>query len=1310
VNVHALIAFATHWGTKYGGINSFNADFMSAFGVAFQHAVRSLCVVPCASPEEIESARSSHVELVQIASTSNRELNEEYGRAAQATLERLGVFRASETVWLGHDRITGGAAIGGAMASRGRSAIIHHMSYEHYEGYAENSATAYAKTKQQRDVFERADILLAVGSLLRDALGDLVTDRAGHVRMLVPGLAEIKPASAPMSFSCFLAGRLGDDSAPIKQMQLAVAAFSQAQREANDDPGLPTSLRQPKLKLRGIELEPSQVPSESGPTDLESALKTFAYGYAQRVVNLHTLPFTTRRGELYDEMRVASVVMMPSWHEGFGLVAWEAIAAGVPLILSRHSGVFRLLEERWPGTGPGCVFDVDIRGLLTEPYFTAQDLRAVTDLIKVIAADPGSARRKAGNLRELAGTCTWAACAQEAVAAFDWTMQPGVIRRVRDDHGALVAVPATGVRYEPVEPGDPASDALRMPSRLWRPGLGIADSQLLRAEEARVPFDVARQPQLDSLREWTKDVEWMVAVRLITGGGGSGKTRLALELCRRMADEGWRVGLLDRGAEAGDVGRVWRALRGLTRPLLIVVDYAETRQHLLLKLLKAVLLEGSELPVRILLLARDGGEWWEALPGKDPECEHLLSGTATSGPFSIPDLYSTAESRRAAYSTAIQAYAAIFGAFAPDSIPDLDGEHFGRPLYIQMAALLGLHGERPMTAEGLTRALLSHEQRYWSGLLVDRTQADVQSDATLLMGFATLSGGLSTEREVSPLWEELGGVLPRMELRALFRALRNLYPGKQALQPLRPDLLGEALVARCLMRPENQGLLDAVLGRGGGDDQRRHALTVLARVLAHRADVDEAVRSALRRQLPHCATAIVAVAIETPSRLPALGEEAFDDLGSATESQIAGMIEPLMREQSVELAEWNCRVRKFLVQREREKFERRPRPAEMNVYAEAVRQYSFSLSFAGHNSEAAEAAALCARLLAKLPKTSIKFQYSCASGLRRYAYTLRELGRVEEALEPSVAAAEITRRLVEVSPKEFLGIHADALRSYAISLADAEDMPTAFEKLELALEIRRNLAGTPDDPTQSSYASVIGDYSNALSSAGRYEASLSRSLQALELMRSLGEERPDRYAPDYGTALLNTARSYAEVGEFEAARHHAQEAASLFRRLVRIRPRKFALRAHYSECAWIFCRWLNRETVNEPEVPDVLTLDEHLDDEQARESKFYLFFVRGCALENGLCRREVMLRACGVWNDLSPGGRQSLEAMWLCAAAFVASDGGDAMTAIASLKTRWQQFKRSRNGRVSSWMVEVRRRLGFPWPDSLVEAADSSAN
>ena len=60
----SLIAFATHWGSKYGGINSFNTDFLTAFGNTYRNEVQVICIVSSATVDEIAQAKENHVTLV----------------------------------------------------------------------------------------------------------------------------------------------------------------------------------------------------------------------------------------------------------------------------------------------------------------------------------------------------------------------------------------------------------------------------------------------------------------------------------------------------------------------------------------------------------------------------------------------------------------------------------------------------------------------------------------------------------------------------------------------------------------------------------------------------------------------------------------------------------------------------------------------------------------------------------------------------------------------------------------------------------------------------------------------------------------------------------------------------------------------------------------------------------------------------------------------------------------------------------------------------------------------------------------------
>jgi hypothetical protein len=97
-------------------------------------------------------------------------------------------------------------------------------------------------------------------------------------------------------------------------------------------------------------------------------------------------------------------------------------------------------------------------------------------------------------------------------------------------------------------------------------------------------------------------------LRLITGAGGSGKTRLAAEACVRMAGQGWQAGFADPKAPGGPVQLEF------DRPTLLVVDDADLNVMLLADLVRRMSYwpPGTP-PVRLLLLARHTTGWWDTL-------------------------------------------------------------------------------------------------------------------------------------------------------------------------------------------------------------------------------------------------------------------------------------------------------------------------------------------------------------------------------------------------------------------------------------------------------------------------------------------------------------------------------------------------------------------------------------------------------------------------------------------------------------------------------------------------------------------------
>ncbi|SIO96319.1 glycosyltransferase [Vibrio spartinae] len=425
---YTLISFASSWGYTRGGINAFNTDFLGGIKEFYQDEVQVICVVLKATKEDISNAAKNNIRLVVAPYDIDPE---DAVDIVVSKLKQLDVqLNRDRTIILGHDRITGEISILVGQKLNIRSSVIHHMSYEHYESVAENAASAEAKRRIQQHIFEQADVKFAVGPLLRDALSDLLdTD---DVHMLVPGLADISPRShIRKTFSLYVSGRLSIDTSKLKQGQLAVAAFASSVKQAMQHQ-FPENLTHPKLILRGVDFDPG---AEDDFVQSEKSLKQFAADYAGRVININPLPYATERAVVLEELRLASAAAMPSWHEGFGLVAWEAIAAGVPVILSRNSGVYQLLKENHAEFASGFTWPVDIGGQVTAPYFSDHDLHNISKAVIEIARDTLGARKKALKLKSELAHYTWGNCAQIFFHALGWYVEGESVRQTIPDHG-----------------------------------------------------------------------------------------------------------------------------------------------------------------------------------------------------------------------------------------------------------------------------------------------------------------------------------------------------------------------------------------------------------------------------------------------------------------------------------------------------------------------------------------------------------------------------------------------------------------------------------------------------------------------------------------------------------------------------------------------------------------------------------------------------------------------------------------------------------------------------------------------------------
>ena len=493
--------------------------------------------------------------------------------------------------------------------------------------------------------------------------------------------------------------------------------------------------------------------------------------------------------------------------------------------------------------------------------------------------------------------------------------------RLLADEGFRARLAGHGVRAEAAPVGadwylqlpdeQPVSldPAYRPVSRRFRRG----PSTLLHPEHGLVPF-LGRQPLLDRIIGWCQDPDGRPLL-LVTGGGGSGKTRLGREACVQMLVAGWDAGLAD------DKRREGTATTRLQRPTLLVIDDADLRTGLISDLVDYLVWDDAGPPVMLLLLARAAGPWWDRLVD---QLELADSYTVLDLDQHPVPLTGRAEHFRCA-STAFAPYLDP-GAQPVDAPPpaELDDPAYADPLLIHIAALLRTAepsatprppdpGEErapdkditagppgPPVRQALLKALCQRERDRWQQLGGEshlffnpdlRVDDQVVALATLTaageQGCATsLLAALPNQAEVTRIGAE-----------ALAAWAHRLYAGPGYWNPLRPDLLAEQHLADTA---QLSTLAASATRLATGQRWEAGLLTQLLAELTRGAPNQAALSAALGELLAAALPRIVQLAVTTDHA--ELADLASLALQLTPQPELAARLADQMPDRSVRLA------------------------------------------------------------------------------------------------------------------------------------------------------------------------------------------------------------------------------------------------------------------------------------------------------------------------------------------------------------------------------------------------------------------------
>ena len=404
-------------------------------------------------------------------------------------------------------------------------------------------------------------------------------------------------------------------------------------------------------------------------------------------------------------------------------------------------------------------------------------------------------------------------------------------------------------------------------------GPGLA--ALLCPDRGTVPF-TGRVAELGELGAWRAS-EPAQAVRILCGEAGVGKTRLALETAAEHRADGGESRLVQVGEEADAI----RAARATTAgPLLLVVDRAETRPGLH-ELLRA--LPEDPGPVRVLLIARVLGEWWDRLvSASEPAVSRLLTETE---PLQLTISVSEDASDADLAKAALPHFARALSAAGPRQVTVAPADRRVPLLVVHAATLVALlrfytypvATLRVVISDDALDELLEHEARYW---LRSASAAGLPAGATLVkqvLAASSLLGAGSVEEaaDIVARVPDLGD-RPAKERLRWAQWLGELYPAgsDRRLGELQPEMVAETYVVGQLS--DDPALARSCL-RGLPAERAEHALAMLARAWAHSDGAGPLIATALRDDLAGLGVPAGRVAQQVRGDLGGLLADALDD-------------------------------------------------------------------------------------------------------------------------------------------------------------------------------------------------------------------------------------------------------------------------------------------------------------------------------------------------------------------------------------------------------------------------------------------------
>lgn len=657
----------------------------------------------------------------------------------------------------------------------------------------------------------------------------------------------------------------------------------------------------------------------------------------------------------------------------------------------------------------------------------------------------------------------------------------------------------------------PTASALQIP---WHDVQSVPDPMSLISWHTQLSRFVGRHQEIESLLKWLESPV-RVSIKLITGDGGTGKSRLAAEFGRLIRQERWTSGFANLSKDVaypiGEAGA------------LLIVDYPEEKLGAVRLLLEDLRGLETERKIRVLLLSRKPASEWDGLFNETRSINLIDKSDLKLGDLVGEPAYVAFTSAMERASELLNTVAMPLSTNAFNEWQQLAPEN-RKPLFISAAAAYGaLYPEDP---------LVTFSGRHIVSVLVEREIGRLAREAhelklpentlSLLIVTASVLGSID-----DPTALFLYGLMPQFHQISFDawheRVMSSTVSGRGPIQTSWPDIVVAAFVAATLGK--NQGL--AVLW-----------VRALFLIQDTNLTVERLIRFAhdMNMTLGIHETHIDHWLLEAVKRFPAISGNIFHSVDQR--KQIPTPLLPAMREIlsnfRADVNEKGVEVAR-LTELATIDYQSGVAHRAVETIGKAVdlaREYNVAEDNEESRGVLAECLIACSTIMA-------------------------DVGELERGLADASEAVNLARELQGIEPERFNRLLAQALNAHSNRLIEVGSKEESIRTARSALEIRREQSRTGNARQRFELSQSLNNLANRLREEGEFEEAQSLIEEAVQIRKLLASEDPVRYEHHYARSQMNLCLVLASKRELAKALEAATESLKIYRRAFVAYPSKY---------------------------------------------------------------------------------------------------------------------------------------------------------